>query len=431
MTFTVSLSGANPVGASVLFATTDGNAVAGSDYVAKSGTLTWAAGDTSPKTFNVVINGDPTVDDPEEFLFINLTNPVGATISQSQPQGSGDILNGTTGVAISDVTATEGNSGTKTFDFTVSRTGLTTGATSVNFATANGTATAGTDFVARTGTISWAANDTADKTISVTVNVDTAVEADENFFVNLSSPTGAILVKSQGVGTIQNDDTNVAINNVSITQGNSGTKTLNFTVTRTGLTSGASSVKFATANGTATAGSDYVGKSGTVSWAAGDKSAKTISITINGDTTVEPNETFFVNLSSATGATIATAKGIGTILNNATALAINNVSITEGDSGTHTVNFTVTRTGLTSGASSVKFATADGTATAGIDYVAKSGTLSWAAGDTSAKTISITIESGTAFEADETFLLNLSAATGAMISTGKGTGTILNDDPMP
>ena len=214
MTFTVSLSGVNPAGAGVQFATTDGSALAGTDYVAKSGTLTWAAGDTSPKTFNVVINGDPTVDDPEEFLFINLTNAVGATITGSAPQGSGDILNGTTGVAISDVTATEGNLGTKTFNFTVSRTGLTTGATSVKFATANGTtnpATAGSDYVAKTGTLTWAANDTTDKTLSITVNGDTTVEKDETFFVNLSSPAGATIIDGQGLGTIQNDDTSIAI----------------------------------------------------------------------------------------------------------------------------------------------------------------------------------------------------------------------------
>ncbi len=289
------------------FATTSGTALAGSDFVSKSGTLTWAAGDTSPKTFNVVIKGDPTVDDPQEFLFINLTNAVNATIVGSAPQASGDILNGTTGIAISNVTATEGNVGTKTFNFTVSRTGLTTGATSVKFATANGVtnpATAGSDYVGKTGTITWAPNDTANKTVSITVNGDTTVEKDETFFVNLTNPVGGTIIHGQGLGTILNDDTSISINNVSVTKGNSGTKTLTFTVTRSGVSAGvpvgAASVKFATANGTtnpATAGSDYVAKTGTISWAANDTAAKTISITINGDTIVEKDETFFVNLS--------------------------------------------------------------------------------------------------------------------------------------
>ena len=311
------------------FATTSGTALAGSDFVSKSGTLTWAAGDTSPKTFNVVIKGDPTVDDPQEFLFINLTNAVNATIVGSAPQASGDILNGTTGIAISNVTATEGNVGTKTFNFTVSRTGLATGATSVKFATANGVtnpATAGSDYVGKTGTITWAPNDTANKTVSITVNGDTTVEKDETFFVNLTNPVGGTIIHGQGLGTILNDDTSISINNVSVTKGNSGTKTLTFTVTRSGVSPGvpvgAASVKFATANGTtnpATAGSDYVAKTGTISWAANDTAAKTISITINGDTIVEKDETFFVNLSSASGATIARGQGLGTILNDDTA----------------------------------------------------------------------------------------------------------------
>jgi hypothetical protein len=107
----------------------------------------------------------------------------------------------------------------------------------------------------------------------------------------------------------------VSINDVSITEGNSGTKTLTFTVTRTGGTA-AFAVDYATADGTATAGQDYVGTSGTLLFGA-NETAKTISVTINGDTTVEPNETFFVHLSNATnGATISDSEGIGTILND-------------------------------------------------------------------------------------------------------------------
>ena len=100
-----------------------------------------------------------------------------------------------------------------------------------------------------------------------------------------------------------------------IAEGGSGTKTLIFTVTRTGGTA-SFSVDYATANGTATAGEDYITQSGTLSFAGGE-TTKTISIIINGDTQAEPNETFFVDLSNATnGATIADAQGVGTILND-------------------------------------------------------------------------------------------------------------------
>ena len=185
----------------------------------------------------------------------------------------------------------------------------------VDYATADGTATAGSDYVAQpTNTLNFAAGELT-KTISVTINGDTTVEPDETFFVNLLNATnGGTIVKSQGIGTITNDDAaagvgNISINDVTITEGNAGTSIATFTVTRTGGTA-AFDVNYATADGTATAGSDYVAQpTGTVSFAAGDLT-KTISVTINGDTTVEPDETFFVNLLSATnGGTIVKSQG--------------------------------------------------------------------------------------------------------------------------
>ena len=109
---------------------------------------------------------------------------------------------------------------------------------------------------------------------------------------------------------------NISIGDVTITEGDSGAKVATFTVTRTGGTA-AFDVNYATANDTATAGSDYVAQpTSTVSFAAGDLS-KTISVTINGDTTVEPNETFFVNLTNASnGGNIVDAQGRGTITND-------------------------------------------------------------------------------------------------------------------
>ena len=112
--------------------------------------------------------------------------------------------------SIGNVTLAEGNSGTTTFNFTVSISGTNTLPTSVNFATADGTATAASgDYVATSGTLTWNPGDNAAKTISVTVNGDTTVEPDETFYVNLSSPSNATLSNSTGVGTIVNDDLSV------------------------------------------------------------------------------------------------------------------------------------------------------------------------------------------------------------------------------
>jgi Calx-beta domain-containing protein/hemolysin type calcium-binding protein len=216
-------------------------------------------------------------------------------------------------ISITDVTIGEGNSGTKTATFTVSHTG--TAAFSVDYATANGSATAGPDYVATSNTLNFAAGSGAaqSQTISVTINGDTAIEPDETFFVNLLSATnGGTIVKSQGIGTITNDDTvgNISISDVTIAEGNAGTSIATFTVTRTGGTA-AFDVNYATADGTATtANSDYSALPvTTLNFAAGDLT-KTISVTINGDTAIEPNETFFVNLTAPTnGGTPAEVAG--------------------------------------------------------------------------------------------------------------------------
>ena len=229
----------------------------------------------------------------------------------------------------------------------------------------------------------------------------------------------------------------VSINDVTISEGNSGTQVATFTVTRSGGTA-AFAVNFATTDGTATvADNDYVAASGTLQFGA-NENTKTISVTINGDTKVEANETFNVLLSNATnGATISDNQGVGTITNDDSAttpppaagsLSINDVTISEGNSGTQVATFTVTRSGGTA-AFAVNFATTDGTATvADNDYVAASGTLQFGANENT-KTISVTINGDTKVEANETFNVLLSNATnGATISDNQGVGTITNDD---
>ncbi len=220
-------------------------------------------------------------------------------------------------ISIGDISISEGNSGTSIATFTVSRTG--TAAFSIDYFTSDGSATAGSDYSAiGTTTLSFAAGQAA-STISVEITGDTTIEPTENFFINLANATGGTIIDAQGMGTILNDDNppavgNLSISDVSISEGNSGTKIATFTVTRTGGTD-AFSVDFATANGTATAGSDYVATTGTLVFGA--EASKTISVTINGDTAAEANENFFVNLSNVSnGGTIVDAQGVGTITND-------------------------------------------------------------------------------------------------------------------
>ena len=228
----------------------------------------------------------------------------------------------------------------------------------------------------------------------------------------------------------------VSINDVTISEGNSGTNVATFTVTRSGGTA-AFDVNFATSDATATvADSDYAAAIGTLNFPA-NENTKRISVTINGDTKVESNETFNVLLSNATnGATISDPQGVGTITNDdgaaiAGSVSINDVTISEGNSGTKVETFTVTRSGGTA-AFDVNFATSDATATvADSDYAAAIGTLNFGANENT-KTIAVTINGDTKVEPNETFNVLLSGATnGATISDSRGVGTITNDDGAP
>ena len=163
----------------------------------------------------------------------------------------------------------------------------------------------------------------------MTVNGDTTVESNETFLVNLSAPSGATIADAQGTGTIVNDDSvpTLSINDISVSEGNSGTKPATFTVTLSAAAASSVSVTYATANGTATAGSDYATLGGSVTFPAGS-TTQTLSVTVNGDTAVEPDETFTVNLTSPSGATLADAQGVATITNDDVAVGAQPVTWT-------------------------------------------------------------------------------------------------------
>ena len=190
-------------------------------------------------------------------------------------------------IEIDDVRQVEGDSGTTDFVFTVTRSGKTNGSSTIGYSTAPGSATSGDDYAATSGTLSFAAKETA-KTIVVPVVGDTTVEDNETFYVDLTIIDSGQFGISRGVGTIVSDDTGpslpeLAIDDVQIDEGDSGTTTMVFTVTRSGDLSGPSSVDFSTADGTATiSGNDYdvATTSGTLSFGI-DEEFKTITVDVD------------------------------------------------------------------------------------------------------------------------------------------------------
>ena len=351
-------------------------------------------------------------------------------------------------VSISDATVSEGDNGETTASFTVTRTGAAD-AFGVGYLVASGSADAGLDLSGGGGFINFAVGELT-KTISVDVVGDTQPEADETFTINLSGATnGAVITDGQGLGTIINDDGSpsggstvptISIGDVIVTEGNAGTAVARLTVSLSAPQSNPVTVSFATGNGTATAGDDFVARSGTLTFAPGT-TEQIVDITINGDTAYENDESFLVRLSDPTGGvSLARSFATGAIRNDdaapsgAAAVTVSDVIVTEADNGTSLATFTVTRSDNL-GAFSVDFATVSGAATSPGDFAATSGTLAFAAGGALSQTFAVAITDDVADEVNETFSVQLSnlvnTAGTAFVADGSGTGTIIDNDTAP
>ena len=343
------------------------------------------------------------------------------------------------------------------FTFTVTRSGALGNDVSVTAATGNhdgatNPATAGTDYTAKTESLRFKADD-SQETFQVAVTDDNFDEPDETFAVTLSGPVDNDRLPAPGIaagggtatGTITDNDPApvLSIDNPSVTEGDTTPATLTFTVTLATASGKTVTVNYADRlTGTATSATDYTAlTAGTLTFAPGD-TAKTIDVTVAGDTTDEPNETVVLRLSSPANATLsggtATLDSTGTITDDdaAPVLSIDNPSVTEGDTTPATLTFTVTLATASGKTVTVNYADRlTGTATSATDYTAlTAGTLTFAPGDT-AKTIDVTVAGDTTDESNETVVLRLSSPANATLFGGAATldstGTVTDDDAAP
>ena len=434
MTFTVTLSSNDSRVVKVDYATTSGGATPGVDYTAASGTLTFETRDTS-ESFDVSITGDD-LDELDETVGVVLTNPVNA--SPGGLEGIGTITDDDTATLSFDGSPSTSEGGELIYKATLRNFGRTV---TVNYAdTGKGTATSGTDYTAITaGTVTFRPTDAVTLTQelpAVTTLNDTKDEPNETVILRLTSP-GITKVDGSldGAGTIQDDDLapTVGIGSMSVSEGDSGNTTVNLPVTLSAASGRTVTVKYADAGtGSATSGTDYQAlTAGTLTFAEGETS-KNVPVVVIGDATPEGAESVSVTLSEPSNASIRTANRTGTLTINdddSSTFSISSASVTEGDTGTADLNYTVTLSPASTLATSVEVRDAGtGTATAGTDYT-RFGTsvLQFAAGDTS-KTFTVTVTGDNAHESDETVVVAL-GAVGSVIGTG--TGTITDDDDAP
>lgn len=346
--------------------------------------------------------------------------------------------------------------GSGTLPIKILRTGDASGSVSINYATSDVSATAGLDYIATSGTLDFGPGELS-KVISIPIIDDNLFEngVNEIFNLNLSNPTNsAIVVTPPGTTVLIRDNDSAPIVSLpslptiifSAVEGDSGTTDLSFNVFLTNPSVQDITVDYATSDGSATAGSDYVASSGTITIPAGT-TVGTASIPIIGDTVVEPPEVFRVDLTKATNVSSIGISSHSLSIENddaAVQLSATNFNVNEG-SGFATVS--VTRVGDTTRAASVLYSTSD---TAGLqsctvvnhkasercDYATTIGRMQFPAGTTrfgeTTQTFIVPIVDDALVEGDETFTVNLSGPAGARLGAATtSTITIVDNDSAP
>ena len=434
--------------ASVSFRTIDDTAIAGEDYGVPgsaapiTGTLDFVPGQRE----RVIVIGPPSavgpnipiIDDaiaePTERFIVELFNPTNGAIVDPVPRTYVSITSDERAVGFEVQSVEFAENGSSAY-LNVLRFGNKQIEASVNYATSNGTALAGTHYTATSGTLNWGYFDDAPKQIVIPLKNDALVNGDRTFTVTLSSPVNATVVRGTATVKILDDENTVQFSAATATA-KEGVSPLTLTIVRAGSTGIPASVSWAAQNDTAIAGVDFAPSSGYVTWGPGDSSPKTINIPILNDTTPEATKRFKVTLSGPIGSTLGTNK---TVI----------VTLTDDDNGVGFVQpaYSVPENGrvatlqVTRGAGpagTVRWTTVNGTAVAGQDYGVKgsstqmSGTVSWLLNETTPKTISIPILQDTLSEGAETFTVVLSSPSTGLTLGSVATATVtITDDDIP
>ena len=418
--FVVTLDPVATVTVTVDYATADGTATAGDDYTGTSGTLTFTVGETT-KTVSVPITDDTTEDDGET-LTLTLSNASGAEIADAEATGT---IQETRELSVADAEATEGDDAT--LDFVVTLDPVATVTVTVDYATADGTATAGDDYTGTSGTLTFTVGETT-KTVSVPITDDTTEDDGETLTLTLSNASGAEIADAEATGTIRNTEADLLTASFSNLPDQHTGADFTFDLTFTDeLAAGWRKVQnaFRVSDGSINRvwrkmrGSD-------LGWNIKVRPAGTDSVTITlpATTNCSSSDGICTNdgrkLSNSPSVTVA---GASASVETTPTVSIAGGSGKEGDDSS--ISFTVTLDEAASGTVTVDYATSDGTADAGDDYAAASGTLSFSAGTTS-KIVSVSISDDSENENDESFTVTLSNASGADLGNSSATGTIEN-----
>lgn len=442
-TVMVSRAGGSDGAVTVDYAVSGGTATSGIDYQATSGTLMWANGDATNKSFVIPVTDDADVEG-DETANIVLSAPGGGAALGNPSSAQLTIVENDIAmpgaIALTSAAYSVSETGTS-ISIQVLRVNGADGAATVDFAASAGTAADGADFQAISGTLNWADGDGAAKTFDITILDDALLEGDETVIIDLSNATGAALGSVVAATLTIVDDESVTPGTLQLSMtdfiASEGAGAVIVTVTRTGGTVGAVSADYTTSDGSATAGSDYQAANGTLNWPDGGADAQTFAIMLIDDALAEAAETVAITL-TAVGGGAALGMPVNATLTigdndifNAGSLQLSSASYSVAE-GAGSATISVSRSGGSDGAVSVDYSTAAGSATAGTDFTSASGTLSWADGDSATKTFQVSIVDDIVVESSETVQVTLSGPQGGVAVGFPAIGSLtITDDDVP
>ncbi|MFK7805381.1 MAG: Calx-beta domain-containing protein [Anaerolineae bacterium] len=435
-TFTAKLNVEVDGGFKLAYSTEDGTAkLADNDYVDNDGVLTFSGTKDETKTITILVNGDTKGEAQETFnVVLGEATPDtdGIEINTAGSPQVGTILNDDSAVFFIEVTPDIGEED-GVMQVTVTLTGEATVGATIDYATVAGTAIAGVDYTSVAGTLNFGVGETS-KTFDVPILDDDITEGDETFSVSIANPSAYGLGEpSIALITIIDDESSAIISFAEPISAGEADGQMAVTLELNPVSDVPVTVDLSSADGTATAGEDYTAIDQTVTFEAGETS-KVVNIAIQDDKDAEGDETIILTLKNPMNAGLSQkATADATIIDDEIRLvaSISGVTIDETNSGQKAMLFEVTLSAPIATDVTIQFATQDGTAIAGEDYVASSGTLVIPAGRQKG-TIGIFILGDRDRESDETFELLLFGATGIELDAPSGvksvTGVIQNDD---
>lgn len=427
---------------SITIDTANNGAVAGSDYTAISGTVvSFANGDAGPKIVSIPISADPVFETDETFT-VTLSNPTGGAALGSPSSATVTILNDdsppSAGAIAFSATGFSGSEDGGFITISAVRTSGSAGAVSAEFTTSNGTAVDGVHYLASTGTFTWENGEDGAKSLTIPVIDNNDDEPDRDFTVSLSTPTGgAVLVEpaSATVSIIDDDIAGAFSFNPTLSSVEEGQVT-ELVIERTGGTDGNVSLTVNTVDGSAIAGTDYVGIVGQVVNFPNGVTSGTVSVSTTDDAVFKGNRTFTATLSApSNGATIGVnSTHTVTITDNEVPspgtirFARDEFNVREGNPAKLRVN----RVGGTDLDVTVDYQVQSGTAISGLDFPATAGTLTFLQGE-SVKFIEVPTNDDSEVEKTERFTVIL-ANPGNGATLGKITKArvnLLDNDKTP